>query len=483
LILTGCPDPNTETKTEYRDKPSVRVANVAFTDGDGTDNAILTFDVILPSGSWDATAVAGFANAGIQADTISEFVITTHDAAQATVDAWDDWSLTAIDTDPKVLKVSLDSGASAPTGISKVSVGIASVSAISALITDSPALTLTTGAATWRYTAGPLVSVTGATLTDGLTATSTPQYTVEFTITGGQWTAAASTAANWTGTITPAFGGTFSFTAAAKTVAVSGAVATVTVPHNAQTISNAGSVTVTVTPFDLTTIAGAGALFDLDKVSAASAKVSLAPGSQGVAGDGKIVGLGTSAAYLVKAGDNWYASQADSTVALLGNDGKLTASNITAAAPAAINGAGSAGKLTSLPAAETYDVYMYGALQSTQLITSNLVNGTKNCVANVAALSTTNTFGIAAGSGVAAANTTIIFVLSGTVAASGHTGTSGAVGAASNVISLGGTIKYTFTAFATPAGAKVWFNAGDEFFTVTGVTDTTAAATITYTTS
>ena len=461
LILTGCPDPNSETKTEWkdRDKPSVQIEDVAYVETSGSPNEI-TFDVVLPSGEWNPAAVA---TAAVSTTTLaSVFAITTHTSAQATVNGWTDWAATTIDpADPKVLKVSRKAAAYALASISKVSVSLASVSGIAALIDGSPSLTMSTAAAEWSYT-GTDVIITVEEVTNlvhGVDSTSGQSVDVTLKLSGGaSWVASPGEGilktllaftneegttvifgGSWT-VPTDASGSTLTFTAVAANAASGNATIT-------------AKLVGSVVPTSLITSTPATRV-DLESAATSPITVTLAPGSQGKPSFNSIVGLSTGVGYLVQEEDGTWKQTA--------NTGTLAAVSAFDATNAAPTGLGTGvTTITGLTAGETYDVYLYKASAIALPVNSGLTFG-KNAVIFISA----NGYAATVSAGAGSPGSTLIFMLSAVIAEINTTQVNGAAPASDHDV-IKATSTWTFSGYEEMDGATVNFDVGKPFFIVT----------------
>jgi hypothetical protein len=202
------------------------------------------------------------------------------------------------------------------------------------------------------------------------------------------------------------------------------------------------------------------------------ALVTLAPGSQGTAGDTKITGLTAGSKYLVKQGANWFAVQAGGTLASSKASPDLAAADSNLGA---LNGT----EITGLTNGTTYDVYIYGAVATGKQIGAtaggnvDLGTGGKNAVADISALTNGQSASIAAGAGTGAASsgTTTVILLIDDVIIGGAVPT--ATTLADGQAPTSATLKYT-TGTTTAGGATLQAKTGDKYITLAKVSTSTA---------
>jgi hypothetical protein len=207
------------------------------------------------------------------------------------------------------------------------------------------------------------------------------------------------------------------------------------------------------------------------------ATTKLAAGSQGGAAAASIGTLTAAAKYVAQWRGNWYPLTATGLGA--------KAVDLVAAAQAALTGAAIGGtEATGLTNDEIYNVFMVKALETTQAIPTNLPNNAKNAIADVSALANDGkTFKLAANSGAASPNqATLYFIIKEPIASvSGTSFTSGtALTLADSLVVQCANIKYTTSSIQNGgAGTTITATVGDRFFKViSGI----ANLTITFTT-
>ena len=455
LILTGCPDPNSETKTEWQDKPSVQVSEVSFTDGDGAAPATIEFSVTLPEGAWDETALPGVTGAGLA----EVFTIKVNESVQtATVDTWltaNSFTIERDSSDQKKLNVTVfdDSGTTA-TYISKVSVGLNSVAALAGLIEDNPELTLNTHAKEWK-TPKALVTIADVSFVDGVANISPPSVTVTLKLSTGAWYDSI-TPANARSLFAIADGSGAITISTSQSEDVDGDTLTVTV-RGATGATNYVAVTATLNGVDMSsgfTANDAPAIVDLDSTFT-TGKVTLATTSQGTASYKSITGLTAEKSYIVLEGGVWYPVTTEGTL-----DTGLTELTAAAIGSSGIaNLATNVVSITGLDNTKTYDVYIYSSSVASSDVA--VAADAKNRMLYVnadQAITIGNNIG----------NGELIVVLGAGITSSTTT-VSGGAPSQNSYIHVGSK-KWTFqedTGY-TVAGIVVTFAETDHFFKITG---------------
>ena len=463
LILTGCPDPNSETKTEWQDKPSVQVSEVSFTDGDGAGaSTLLALEIVvsLPSGaSWDDTVIGGLTGADFDA----AFTVDYHGnaAAETAVDTLigtDDITAAA---EGQNLTITISKTATyTTTYASKISVGINSAAGIAALIADNPELTLNTHAKAWN-TDKALISVEEVSFADGTDALK-GYVEVKLKRSKGAWT--GTTAANVasflaitkTGTTDPTTN-----TAPPADPVIAGDTLTYTLVKSATGATTYGNVTATLSAANIATWA-ATAILDSEHDALTAAVVTLSDvKSQGTASYKAITGLTATSRYVFKDGDGvWYKVNADGTFDTIG-------ATLTAAAIGAVETA-TATRVIGLSATGSYDVYEYTASDSTPL---NVPAGTKNKMVYLS-----NDGKVSIGAGTINALTLIIILDSAIDTLSGITDGTDEPAANDAITTADGktwTVGNNTSDGATYTGGSSTLTIGQHYITITGGSGTT----------
>ena len=452
LILTGCPDPNSETKTEWQDKPSVQVSEVSFTDGDGAGaSTLLALEIVvsLPSGaSWDDTVIGGLTGADFDA----AFTVDYHGnaAAETAVDTLigtDDITAAA---EGQNLTITISKTATyTTTYASKISVGINSAAGIAALIADNPELTLNTHAKAWN-TDKALISVEEVSFADGTEALK-GSLEIKLKRSKGAWT--GTTASQVAGILTIAKTGSTdptTATAAAADPVIAGDTLTYTLVKSAVGATVYGDVTATLSAAAVAAL-DATATVDSEKKALTAAVVAFSDvKSQGTASYKAITGLTATSRYVFKDGDGvWYKVKTDGTFDTIG-------ATLTAAAIGAVETA-TATRVTGLSATGSYDVYEYTTSGDPLVLA-----GTKN---RMVYLTADGDITVASG---AIAGITVYVIVDSAIDVASDLAAGGATPAENKFIQTGGK-KWTFATNGsyTVTSMVVTYTVGNGFFTIT----------------
>ena len=201
-------------------------------------------------------------------------------------------------------------------------------------------------------------------------------------------------------------------------------------------------------------------------------QVTLAAGSQGIAGDKTITGLTAQQKYLVKTNGKWYKVNANGTL------------GVTQVTPLSISSVGTPDSLTGtaitgLTNEQTYDVYIYLKPGAGDTVGGGKTKDTKkkNAMIDLSTYVDGNVTGALSLLAAAGDQVTLVFLMGGTLGIKSGGGISDQLLSGSTIPNGGsssGGLKYTFDFSGGNAGsAKITAVEGNRFFTVNKINNLT----------